>query len=141
MQFELSICHNGRQYKAVRSLARIRLLRADLAKQAQIPELPPLDDDCKTLGFILLQELIKSYSPTLEEWFFRILDQFPFLAESSSLTDFLYEPLDLPKNLYCDVRLRLNSSLPAKLYAIEESDTEDEEPDEDSSLFSTSSSV
>lgn len=146
MLFELSVCHNGRTYTVVRSLARIRKLRSDLIRElgcrlpefrsrmgpgccyrAHLPELPTFPDHCKCLGFVLIQEVLLSYTPSLQEWFRKVMDKFPYADDSLSLTDFFYEPSDQTKCIINLEKRWRHHSLPAKLSAIEESEDEDSE--------------
>ena len=161
MQFELSICHNGRVYTAVRSLARIRRLREDLCRKDgcrqlhyaptswsprarnatdnMLPELPPLvEDNAKVvrLGFVFLQELLQFYAPVLENWFVQILAQDSCNdTDSSCWTDFLYEPAtaERPMVLSHETTLHATSLGCTRLNAIleEPSDAEQDEKEEE----------
>jgi hypothetical protein len=143
MTFELSICLEGRQYTAFRSLSRIRQLQRNLVKEVEcmgsdpcssgdwhdVPEVPRLQDECKSLGFKLLQEVLRCYSPALEGWFHKILAYFPTPEHSPSLSDFFYEPQ--PNLFWENVLLRVRKSTPAKLDSIEESEDDEEEEKEE----------
>jgi hypothetical protein len=142
MTFELSICLEGRQYTAFRSLARIRQLQRNLVKEVKcmssdpcslgdwydVPEVPRLQDECKSLGFKLLQDVLRCYSPALEGWFLKILAQFPTPEHSPSLSNFFYEPQ--PNLSWENVLLRVCKSTHAKLDSIQESEDDEEEKEE-----------
>ena len=149
MEFVLNVEHEGRRYTAIRSLARIRALHRGLVKEAEIinsgscplmghqtfsvrvPALPKMQDECGSLGFTLLQDVLRSYSPSLNKWFQEVLAEFPSLQRSPSLSDFFYEPASPQTNT-------LESLLPvcprkkslSRLDSITESDVEDEEKEE-----------
>jgi hypothetical protein len=142
MTFELSIYLEGRQYTVFRSLSRIRQLQRNLVKEVEcmgsdpcpsgdcagVPEVPRLQDECKSLGFKLLQDVIRCFSPALEGWFLKILARFPAPEHSPSLSDFFYEPQ--PNLFWENVLLRVRKATPAKLDSIEESEHDEEEKEE-----------
>lgn len=143
MEFELSIRCDGRQYSATRSLARIRQLEVDLRKEVQnqvtdslprhkayhmeVPDLPLLQKECSNLGFTLLQDVLESYAPALEDWFVSVLVAVPKLEHSHSLADFFYEP---QLSLYSFEHVLSSSrrkAAPARLDSIDESEADEEE--------------
>jgi hypothetical protein len=163
MLFTLSICHHGRQYTAVRCLSRIRQLRIDLSRELHcripqlhhgslgnynhrssssssnhLPELPPLHNGCKNLGFTLLQDLLQSYIPAVEKWFRTVIAQLSCVDDSNSLSDFFYEPVEVVvANNFKSWMLVWDKKSshhpifsPATLHAIEELDSEDEEKED-----------
>ena len=143
MEFELEVYQDGRCYAATRSLARIRKLRAGLVKEAElmnnglcprsyqvkIPQVPRLQEECSSLGFTLLQDVLRCYSPALEKWFQDVLKEFPTPQLSPSLSDFLYEPTF--QTNWENVLFRPRKAAPSRLDSIEESDSEDEEKQEE----------
>jgi hypothetical protein len=100
MQFELQVLFQGRQYTVVRSLCRIRQLREELLDElkngcsSSIPELPALRQD-GARSFSLLQAILRSYVPTLEDWFRTLVKHVVPSGESPTLAHFLLEPLCL----------------------------------------------
>jgi hypothetical protein len=111
MQFELSVCFDGRSYTAIRNLPAILRLREDLVTEMEshksdrfkanlIPEVPRLDEEGVAglregvvgRGFAFLHALIRSYVPAVEGWLRQVLQLRP-PKDSPSLMHFLWEPV------------------------------------------------
>ncbi len=124
MDFELSMSTaNGRTTTVVRTMESIRRLRKDLSSYTNVPELPALKNDC--LGFTLMHDALRVYSPLLAQWF---RDVIPHVENLNVWSEFWYPETT---NLSCNNSWMSNSllrhriSAPVMLHAIEESESDD----------------
>lgn len=125
MEFELSLETNGRVTTVVRTMESIRQLRKDLLNYTAVPELPALKNDC--LGFTLMHDALRVYSPLLAQWFRDVL---PHVESSNTWSDFWYPDTTMSCNSLMNSLLRHRMSAPVMLHAIEESETESDDDEE-----------
>lgn len=127
MDFELSLeTANGRTTTVVRTMQSIRQLRKDLLSYTTVPELPALKNDC--LGFTLMHDALRVYSPLLAQWFRDII---PHVENLNIWSEFWYpEPTMSCNSWMNNSLLRHRMSAPVMLHAIEESESDSDEDDE-----------
>jgi len=89
-----------------------------------IPELPRWNDESTSTGFALLYGILDGYARALEDWFSRVLRQFPSVESSWSLRSFFlnddpsFSDIESGDNLNCIFQTH------SHLFSIEESPTD-----------------